>query len=126
MKTIALPSLTYGIEAISLNKTQIVTLEHPWTRIFMRLLTTFDQSIVQQCQFFMGHLPIRHTYSLQRMHFLTNIASSNNNLISLLYEIFGRSDIRIIADQYNCETVFFMNSHFKVVKRQFSNESCTD
>jgi hypothetical protein len=41
VQSIALPSLTYGIEAINLNKTQILTLEHPWTRIlwdFCRLL----------------------------------------------------------------------------------------
>jgi hypothetical protein len=123
MQTIALPSLTYGIEAINLTKTQT---EHPWTRIFMRLLSTFDQSIVQQCQFFMGHLPIRHIYALHRMQFLTNIVLSNNNLILLLYEIYGRSDISIVADKYNCETDVFINSYFKIVKTQFTNESCTN
>ena len=36
--TIAFPVLTYGIEAIPLNKTQLSSLDHPWSRIFMKNL----------------------------------------------------------------------------------------
>ena len=40
-----------------------------------------------------------HLYITENPFFWTNIASSNNNLILLLYETFGRSDISIIAVQ---------------------------
>ena len=82
---IAFSVLTYGIEAIPLNKTQLPSLDHPWSRIFMKILSTFDQNVVQQCQFYSGLLPIRHYYVLRRMRFLFNIASTNNSLLRLVF-----------------------------------------
>jgi Reverse transcriptase (RNA-dependent DNA polymerase) len=52
VQSIALPTLTYALEALALTKTQIVSLEHPWSRMFMKLFKTFNQAIVQQCQYY--------------------------------------------------------------------------
>ena len=45
----AVPALTYCTEALSLNKVQQMSTEHPWDRTFMKLFNTFDKQIVQQC-----------------------------------------------------------------------------
>jgi hypothetical protein len=120
--TIAFPILTYGIEAIPLNKTQLSSLDHPWSRIFMKMLSTFDQNIVQQCQFYSGLLPIRHYYVLRRMRFLCNIASTINSLLHLVFEINGRADIAKLSDIYNCAPDIFKNCFQQAIKNNFMSE----
>ena len=49
--SIALPPVTYGLEALSLTKTRIISLKHPWSRMFMKLFKTFNLAVIQQCQY---------------------------------------------------------------------------
>ena len=48
----AIPVLSYCLEALSLNKVQRMSIEHPWDRTFMKLFNTFDKQIEQQCPFY--------------------------------------------------------------------------
>ena len=59
MTAIALPILTYALEALALNKTEIISLEHPWTRCFEKVFNTFDKLVVNNCQAYLGLLPIK-------------------------------------------------------------------
>ena len=45
--SIALPTLTYGLETLSLTKTQVLSFEHPWSRMFIQLFKTFNQAVIQ-------------------------------------------------------------------------------
>jgi len=78
VQSIALPTLTYALEILSVTKTHMVSIEHPWSRMFMKLFKTFNLPIVQQCQYYSKLLPIQHIYTLHRMSFLTKIEGSNN------------------------------------------------
>ena len=121
--SIAFPVLTCGLEAIPMNKTQLSSLEHPWSRIFMKILSTFDQKIVQQCQLYSGLLPLRHYYMLRRMRFLSNILSTNNCLLRLIFQITGRSDIVKIANNYHCVSDKFKSSFEQIIRSNFKTEA---
>src|ERR1051325_5801521 len=54
ISSVAVPVLTYGVEALSLNKSKRLSLDHPWNRTFMKIYSTFDNRIVQQCQYYGG------------------------------------------------------------------------
>ena len=97
--SIALPMLTFSLESMPLTKNQINSFGHPWTRIFMKVLSTFNSTIVQQCQHFFVFLPVEHYYPLKRMQFLTAIASSNNNLLPLIYEKTSNIDYSALANR---------------------------
>ena len=77
MHSIALPTLTYALEALCLNKTQLISLDHPWTRMFLKLFKTFYLSFDHSCQYFSDLLPIRHAHSLRRMGSLRNLETSH-------------------------------------------------
>ena len=62
---ISLPSLLYGVEALNVKKVHILSLEHSWSRIFMKIFQTFNTSIVKQCQFFTGVLPVKHLINIE-------------------------------------------------------------
>ena len=50
--TTAVPILTYGLEALHLNKTEMASIEHPWSGTFMKMFWTFDIKIVKQYQMY--------------------------------------------------------------------------
>ena len=121
--SIALPTLSFGLESITLTKTQLTSIEHPWSRIFFKVLSTFNLAIIQQCQFFFGFLPVRHHYTLRRMRFLMNIPSINNSLLTLIHEMTSGSDIAALAARYGSTMFNFRETFEKVVNDQFRMES---
>jgi hypothetical protein len=68
--TMALPVLTYSIESLSLNKTELNSLNHPWERSCQKLFHTFDNQIIKYCLWYNGYLPILHYYDKRSMSFL--------------------------------------------------------
>ena len=120
--SIALPMLTFGLESMPLTKTQINSVGHPWTRIFMKVLSTYNLAIVQQCQYFFGCLPVEHYYPLKRMQFLTTIATSDNNLLSVIHEKTSNVDYSSLATRYNIAVKDFCLNYKKMIYQQFSLE----
>jgi len=55
ISTMALPCLTYALEALSLNKTELISLNSPWNRSFEKIFHTFDKNVIKQCQLFTGY-----------------------------------------------------------------------
>ena len=78
ISTIALPCFTYAQEALSLTKTYIKSLEHPWSRVFMKLFTTFNEDIIHQCQYFTDYMPLEHIIFLKKFNFLNALKFSPN------------------------------------------------
>ena len=76
--SIALPTLTYGLEALSLTKTHVASVEHPWFCIFMKRFKTLNLAVIQQSQYFCKVLPIRHLYTIPRMRFLNYLDRPNS------------------------------------------------
>ena len=68
----AIPVLIYSVEAITLNKTQRTSLEHPWDRAFMKLYGTFNKEIVKQCQYYTGFLPLSPIIDIRQADFVKN------------------------------------------------------
>ena len=58
----ALPVLLYSIEAVRLNKSELLALNHPWERTFQKIFHSFDSQIIMLCQFFTGYLPVLHYF----------------------------------------------------------------
>ena len=101
LSSIALPILIYSIEALALTKSQLLTLDHSWSRLFMKVYKTFDMKIVKHCQFYTGLLPIRCYYVLRKMSFINNIADSKNNLLRTLHAMSAGAEISALSSQYN-------------------------
>ena len=79
--SVALPVLMYSLEALCLNKTEIISLNHPWIRSFEKLFNTFDKNVVKQCQMYNGCLNIGGYYALNSISFLNKLGSSPNLLV---------------------------------------------
>jgi len=60
ISSVALPCLLFAVEAQPLTKAVIKVLEHPWSRVFMKLFWTFNNEIIAQCQFYTGFTTVEH------------------------------------------------------------------
>ena len=89
----AFPILSYAIEALRLNKTKLIKLEHPWSRAFMKVFDTFDNSIIMQCQLFTGVLPMYHQYAKRAMTFYYNLKISSNIICREIFSLRGVNDV---------------------------------
>lgn len=81
VSTIALPTLTYGIECLSLNKTEIKSLDYPWYKCFCRVFQTFDACIIQLCQAILGYKSIKEMYENRCQMFLEKIKIYGNFML---------------------------------------------
>ena len=61
------PCLSYGLVSASLTKTDIARLEHTYARAFMKIFSTYDLSVVEQCQYYSGCLPFSEQVELRKL-----------------------------------------------------------
>ena len=93
ISSIALPILAYSLEALCLNKTELISLNHPWSRSFEKLFNTFDKAIVKQCMINFDVLPVKSQYVIKSMSFLSKLAASPSVLIQLIAEHTVHEDV---------------------------------
>jgi hypothetical protein len=123
--SIALPILTYGLEALSLTKTQLLSVEHPWSRMFMKLFKTFNLAIIQQWQYLCDLLPIKHLYTMHGICFLDKLDNSSNSVVYHIHELRSaeHDSVSNLAEKYNCNKVVFAKFYNRVVRSQFKQET---
>jgi hypothetical protein len=125
LQAIAFPILSYALESLLLSKTKILRLEHPWSRAFMKVFSTFDNSVVKQCQFFTGTLPLCHQYVIRAMTFYSRLKLLDNYLCREIFSARGQQDIASLAANYDTNIDIF-NAEFKgVILSSFMNEANT-
>ena len=99
MASIALPILTYSMEAISLSNAQLGQVGHPWERTFMNLFFTFDNKVIKQCQFYTNVLPMYQYYASRKISFLSNLLMTQNQVLQTLHDSFWKNrTVKICID----------------------------
>jgi len=92
VSSVALPCLLYAVEALPLTKAFLKVIEHPWSRVFMKLFSTFDAEIVSQCQYFTGFTSVEHLAWCRKSKFVNSLPFSPCMLIRTLHEILLTQD----------------------------------
>ena len=112
--SIALPCLPYAAEAMPINNALIRSLEHPWTRVFMKTFTTFDSNTIIQCQFHTGFMPVEHLLRLRKVNFIKSLATSKNCIVQAVYTHAAMQELLSIANHYQVDlAVLERPSYFK-------------
>ena len=90
----------YAIEAVPFSKSFMRALEHPWTRVFNKIFTTFDADTILGCQCFSGYLPLEHVAQTRKVKFLSDMMSSSCYYIRSVVSLTGNKELNAIADFY--------------------------
>ena len=82
--TIALPSLTYCMEALNLNKSELHTLNHPWLRSLHKIFKTFDPDVITFCCSVLNYKEIPALHSERVASFRSNLSKSSSGVVKVL------------------------------------------
>jgi len=56
-----------------LSNAQIERLNYPFSSIYTKLFATFDKSVIMQCQFFTGQLPLKDVIDLKFLNLINGL-----------------------------------------------------
>jgi len=115
ISTMALPCLTYSLEALALNKTELISLNSPWTRAFEKIFKTYDKNIIKQCQHYTGFMPMLQMYALKVMSFLEKLNSTENIMLKTLSSNLSTDDISRLAILFNSTVVDFRSNYRTII-----------
>jgi hypothetical protein len=103
-----LPVLLYGMEGIKLNKTEVTRLAHPYTMIFHKVFGTYSNSVILQCQFFTGCLPLNYLLKLSQLRFILSLKekAKESDMCKFLYDNFALNAFRQIAGDNSLLSVY--------------------
>jgi len=69
VNSFATPVLLYGLETACLNLSEVKSLNYPFSSIFVKLFSTFNNTIIQECQYYTGYLPLKYLLYLRCLNF---------------------------------------------------------
>ena len=64
------------MDAVFISKTIMKALEHPWTRVFMNIFSTFDIETVRQCQLYTGFKSIDEIIKSRTLTFMNSMKNN--------------------------------------------------
>ena len=119
--SIALPSLLYGLETLTLNVSQKTSLSHPWNRTFMKIYSTFDKNVIKQCQYYGGFLPFLYVLDMRRIEFLIKLQSIENDTVNVA-KMLNKEIIPAIAERYvpGINANYFIKNYKTILLQCFS------
>jgi len=95
------PILTYGLEAIKINKSAQDNLSNVHNSIFAKLFKTFDQSILEQCHYYTGYLTFNTALELRRLQFLETLSESLPSPAKYMFSWFGVNELSQLKTRNN-------------------------
>ena len=108
----SLPSLLYAVESLPLKNAFLRAIEHPWSRVFMKVFSTFDANTVVMCQFYTGFLPVEHLVRIKKFKFIDSLKSNSNWLMREVYRLCALDELRAITEAYNVNIDHICNKHY--------------
>ena len=114
------PILTYGLEAMRINKTQLSNLSYVYNAIFVKLFSTFKRDIIEQCQFYTGFLPLQYRYDLMRLNFLFTLNSNVVSPANTIFKLLGVEDLSLLCKKYGIHMNLGFPNSSRAVWQHFS------
>ena len=71
--------------------------------MFTKIFSTFDNTVIKQCQYFTSVLPIGYYYIIRKVTFIKNLLFTNNVVILTLHNTVAKSEISTCAVKFKCE-----------------------
>jgi len=86
MQTVALPILTYALEAINLTKSELISLDFTAKRAILKMFKVSDKANLEMCMDMFGISSIANIYEKRRQQFSRTISTHENCYIRISNE----------------------------------------
>jgi hypothetical protein len=105
MSTQCSPILTFGLETLQLKKQSVDNLNYVHNAMFSKLFMTFDKTVIEQCHYYTGYLPLYLSLDLKRLKFLSTLSTSAHSPACYLFNWFGKEDFTKIVTKHSLSSV---------------------
>ena len=104
--------LLFAAEALNWSKKYLKGLENSFNQAFFKIFKTFDRSVAEHCQFYMGYLPAIFLLHVRKLNFYTKIRCMNFNPLHILISR-GDDEYVALCTEYNfpVDVPFFNFKH---------------
>jgi hypothetical protein len=103
MVTKCSPILQYNLEAITMSKESLSHLCFVSNAIYAKIFKTFDKSIIAECQWQFGHLPLSFELDLKRMNFLHKLLLVEHSPAHLMLKLVASDELPILCNKYGIQ-----------------------
>ena len=94
--------LLYGLDACSINATDLKSLQHPITNIVMKMFATKSAEVVTECQETFVFQPIRNQINCRKIKFINRYVTSPNDICIIACNQCAVNEIQyLIAERPN-------------------------
>ena len=73
--------------------------------IYVKIFKTFDKTIIAECQWNFGHLPLSFELDLKRMNFLHKLSSIEQSPAHLMLKLVAENDLTLLCNKYDVKIV---------------------
>ena len=122
VSSFATPVLLYCLETGCLNSAGLEKLNYPFRSIYVKLFSTFDASVLEQCQYYTCQLPLKMLVHLRCLNFFHKLEADTATPASLLFKWFGRREKNTIALLYNITDSDNFNQFYKKIWSSFESK----
>lgn len=119
--TFCVPVLTYGLNALYLNKSSKHSLDRAFDSVFYKLFKVKDQANLALCQIYCGYTPMSCQTDLLYLNFLEGVCKSQTTLPKLLFDWFGRQEYHDTMCKYDIRDGSGRWAKRIAIERWFSN-----
>jgi hypothetical protein len=101
--TFCIPVLLYGLDAVTLMKSDRSTIDFVYSTVFCKLFHVKENNTIKLCQFFSGCLPPSYRLDIRRLNFFHGLNKSvlKDSLPSLLFLIADIEDYNSLVNNYS-------------------------
>jgi len=117
----SVPHLLYGISASTLSSKDIKSFSYAYNSVFSKIFSSYDNTVILQCQYFTGSLPFNYLYDYHRYNFLNKLFNTSGISVKTEIDVFDITDYRALQLKYSLRTE---DSKYKVkikIWRYFEN-----
>lgn len=75
-----------------------------YNAIFVKLFSTFDKLIIEQCQYHTGVLPFQYRLDQMRINFLFSLSDSLSSPANVLFMLLGNHELEILCVKYKIKS----------------------
>jgi len=127
INSFCIPIILYGLVAVTPNNKINKTINTAFSLAFSKIFSTFDTSIIEQCQYYLGVFPLSRTLEFNKFNLLGKISNGKNYHILTLFNLFVKDELLALRLKYTVlppEHRYIirtkMNAVFKQAYRCFS------
>jgi hypothetical protein len=99
--TFCIPVLLYGLEVLSLAKSDKSTLEFAYSTVFYKLFQVKDKENIKLCQYYSGCLPVTCRLDIRKLNFFSGLHGMKDSLPCKLFELATSDEYRMLMNFYD-------------------------